>query len=302
MKIGVLGPGAIGGLVAALLCRSGNRVSCFGREQAVKSIQEQGIRVKSSVFGDFEAHPISSTKASSPLDVVFIAVKAPALETALGSISGCIGNETAIMPLLNGIGHRERIRKAFGPKVVVGTIGAIEVSLSDDRVVLHRSPMIPQMEIASDTDISSEIVSTIASAVSNAGLSVAIGVNENEVIWKKLARLSAIATMMTYSQSPVGIVRYNRQSRGLLRAIVGELCQIARSQGVSLLATDIMLQIDSLPETLTTSMQRDVSKGRPSEIESILGEPLRLGQSLGLPLPVMKHCYSHIKAQASALR
>lgn len=300
MRIGVLGPGAIGGLLAALLCRSGNRVSCFGREQAVNSIQRQGIRVKSSVFGDFEVHPISSVKAASPLDVIFITVKAPALEVALDSISGCIGNETAIVPLLNGIGHRELIRKAFGSKVVVGTIGAIEVSLSDDRVVLHRSLMIPQMEIASDADISSEIVSAIASTVNNAGLSVTIGANENEVIWKKLARLSATATMATYSQSPIGMVRSNRQSRSLLGSIVEELCQIARSQGVPLLATDIMLQIDSLPETLTTSMQRDVSKGRPSEIESILGGPLRLGQSLGLSLPVMELCYSHIKGQVCA--
>ncbi|OYY94488.1 MAG: hypothetical protein B7Y41_06540 [Hydrogenophilales bacterium 28-61-23] len=300
MKIGVLGPGAVGGLLAALLCRSGNQVCCFGRELAVESIQRRGIRVQSAVFGAFDAHPMASMSASSPVDVVFIAVKASALEVALGSISAAIGDETAIVPLLNGIGHRERIRDVLGLRVVVGTIGAVEVTLGDNRDVLHRSSMIPHMELASDGDVSPDVVSAIASTVRRAGLSVTIGANENEVIWKKLVRLSAIATLTTYMQSPVGAVRTNQQSRDMLAAVVGELSQVAQSQGVRLFESDVMHQIDGLPETLTTSMQRDVGAGRPSEIESILGEPLRLGQSLGLPVPAMERCYSFIKARVSA--
>ena len=299
MKIGVLGPGAVGGLLAALLCRSGNQVCCFGRESAVESIQRRGIRVQSAVFGAFDACPMASVSASSPVDVVFIAVKATALEAALGSIAAAIGDETAIVPLLNGIGHRERIRDVFGLRVVVGTIGAVEVALGDNRDVLHRSSMIPHMELASDGDVSPDIVLAIASTVRRAGLSVTIGSSENEVIWKKLVRLSAIATLTTYLQSPVGAVRTNKQSRDMLEAVVGELFRVAQSQGVQLFASDVMRQIDGLPETLTTSMQRDVGAGRQSEIESILGEPLRLGQSFGLPVPVMQRCYSDIKARLS---
>lgn len=297
MEIGILGPGAIGGLLAALLCRSGNQVYCFASGHAVESIHRNGIRVKSGVFGDFQSHPISSVSASFPVDILFVTVKAPALGAALDSFAGCIGNDTAIVSLLNGMGHRERIRHAFGPKVVVGAIGAVEVSLGDDRIVLHRSPMIPHMEIASDTDVSPEKLSSIVSAVRNVGLSAMIGNNENEVIWRKLVRLSAIATMTAYTQSPVGEIRTVEQSRARLQAIVEELCQIARAQGVDASAPDVMHQIDALPEALTTSMQRDITAGRPSEIESILGEPIRLGQSLGLSLPTMEHCYSYIRSK-----
>ena len=299
MKIGVLGPGAVGGLLAALLCRSGNQVCCFGREPAVESIQRNGVQLISSVFGSFQSHPIASVVASTPVDLLFITVKAPALGPALDSIADCVGNDTAIVSLLNGMGHRERIRRALGPKVVVGTIGAVEVSLGEDRVVLHRSPMIPHMEVASDTDVSPEKLSLIVSVVRNAGLSITVRSNENEVIWRKLARLSAIATMTAYTQSPVGEIRTDKQSRARLQAMVEELCKIARAQSVDCTAAGIMQQIDALPETLTTSMQRDISAGRPSEIESILGEPIRLGQSLGLALPAMEHCYSHIISQLS---
>lgn len=295
MVIGILGPGAIGSLLAALLCRSGYNVFCFGTEHAVQSIRQNGIQIKSSVFGDFNSRPIARVGGSSTVDILFIAVKAPALRAALDSFADNIGNDTTIVSLLNGIGHRELIRRVYGPKVVVGTIGAVEASLSKDRVVQHRSPMIPYMEIASDTDVSSEILSSIVTVVRNAGLSATIRSNENEVIWRKLARLSAIATMTAYTQLPLGEIRTHKQYREQMQVIVDELCQIARTEGVHCSAADVMHQIDGLPDALTTSLQRDISAGRPSEIESILGEPIRHGKSLGLSLPTMEHCYSHIR-------
>jgi 2-dehydropantoate 2-reductase len=300
MKIAVLGPGAIGSLLAALLFRSGNQVFCIGSEHAVESIQGHGIHVKSEVFGDFEVHPISSIVASFPVDMVLITLKAPMLRAALGSISGCIGNNTVLVTLMNGIGHRELIRDFFGARVVVGMIGAVEVSLDDNRIVQHQSSRAPHLDIASDSNVNMEKISAIASTLRNSGLSVSIGVNENEVIWKKLVRLAAIASLTTYSTSPVGLVRTNRKLRRMLESIVAELCEIAGSQSVHLFAADVMLQIDSLPAKLTTSMQRDFRMGRPSEIDSILGEPIRIGQESGLSLPILEHCFTHIKEQVCA--
>jgi len=300
MKIGVLGVGAIGGLLAALLSRSGYKVSCFSRAQTLDSIRQQGICVKSDVFGDFIAHPNCSGSSSSNLDVVFITVKSPALESSIKNISEYIGSDTAVVTLLNGIGHRELIRKVIGPQVVVGMIGAVEVYLDDDRSVLHKSQMVPHMEIASDVDVNQKKLTDLASILQQAGISVAIGANENEVIWKKLVRLSAIATLTTYSQNPVGSIRTDKQLRELLKNLVNELCLIAQSQNVKLAAVDVMRQIDNLPESLTTSMQRDVKAGRVSEVESILGEPLRLGVSHGLKLPAMEHCYSRIQTQVNS--
>jgi 2-dehydropantoate 2-reductase len=302
MKIGILGPGAIGSMLAALLDRSGYNVCCYGSEHAVESIRQDGIQVESGVFGSFNSRPTASVGASSKVDILFVAVKAPALEAALVSIPDSIGSDTAIVSLLNGIGHRELIRRVFGPKVVVGAIGAVEASLSEYRVVQHRSPMIPHIEIASDTDVGSEILSSIVAVLENAGLSATIRRNENEVIWRKLARLSAIATMTAYTQLSVGEIRTDKELRAQLQAIVDELCHIARAEGVDCSAAYVMQQIDGLPEALTTSLQRDIRAGRPSEIQSILGEPIRLGQSLGLSLPKLEHCYSHIRFQTGTSR
>lgn len=301
-KIGILGPGAIGGMLAALLYRSGHNVYCYGTEQAVKAIRQDGIRVESSVFGSFNSRPVACVGASFAVDILFIAVKAPVLRAALVSFSESIGKDTAIVLLLNGIGHRELIRRMFGSKVVVGTIGAVEASLNEVRVVQHRSHMTPHIEIASDGDVSPEMLSSIVTNLEDAGLSAMIVGSENEVIWRKLTRLSAIATMTAYTQLSVGEVRTSMELRAQLQAIVDELCQIARVEGVNCSVADVMQQIDSLPGALTTSLQRDISAGRPSEIQSILGEPIRLGRSLGLSLPTMEYCYSQIQFQTGTSR
>lgn len=300
LEIGVLGPGAIGSLLAALLFRAGYNATCLGREQTVEDIRRRGIPVRSELFGNFVAYPKAEHSPSSKLNILFVTVKSPALSVALKSVSVGVGENTVVVTLLNGIGHRERIRAAFGSRVVVGTIGSIEASLGEDGAVLHQSMMTPHIEIASDADIAPETLKHIAAMLSGVGFSAEIGISEDEVIWRKLARLSAIATLTSYSGMPVGTIRDNPQLRPLLLAVTDELCQVARTQNVQLSTEDVMRQIDALPSFLTTSMQRDVMAHKLSEVDSILGEPIQLAKKHGISVPMMQHCYEKIQRQISS--
>jgi 2-dehydropantoate 2-reductase len=300
IKIGVLGPGAIGSLLAASLCKFGFDVSCFGSQQAADSILKRGIRVKSIVFGDFVAYPKCNSSENSLFDFIFVTVKAPALAASLENIAPYVGSSTTFVTLLNGIGHREKIREIFGSQVVVGVIGSVEVSLDEDRTVLHKSKVVPHIEIASDFDVESEVLSSISVILKHCGISVLIGANENQVIWRKLVRLAAIATLSTYSQKDIGAIRTETRLRNLLEAMVHELCLIAEAEDVQLSVIDVMHQIDNLPESLTTSLQRDVEAGRVSEFESIIGESLRIGRLCGISIPTIEYCYSSILARINA--
>jgi 2-dehydropantoate 2-reductase len=297
MNIGIFGPGAIGSLLAALFDRSGKQVYCFGAEQALESIHKHGIQIKSSVYGDFTSRPISTSTSSSVVDLLFLTVKSPALKNSLRAMRNCVGENTIIVTLLNGIGHRELIRDVYGNKLVVGTIGAVEVFLDADRVVQHSSRIVPHLEIASDHDIKPENLSEIASLIESAGLSVTVGKSENEVIWRKLIRLCAISTMTASTDLPIGKIRTDSKLREHLKLLVEELCSVGLTQGIVCLLADVMRQIDALPEDMTTSMQRDINLARISEIESILGKPIRLGKLLGLSLPTMEQSYLTLKSK-----
>ena len=154
LSIGVLGPGAIGGLLAGLFCKEGHTVYCIGREPTVLLIKNQGLKIESQVFGDFTVKPLADKKLSTPVDILFVTLKAPFLKEALDAIELSQIENAIIIPLLNGVGHREIIREKLGAHVAVGMIGMIEVVKNSDNVIQHLSTNKPHVYVASDSDIS----------------------------------------------------------------------------------------------------------------------------------------------------
>ena len=65
MEVAVLGPGGVGGLVAAALDRAGTPVSVVAREETVAVIEADGIRVRSVRLGDFTARPRDAARSST---------------------------------------------------------------------------------------------------------------------------------------------------------------------------------------------------------------------------------------------
>ena len=284
LRVGVLGPGATGGLLAALLWRKGHFVTCIGNPEASVSIQQNGIAITSGRYGNFVAHPAAVETLRERVDVVFVAVKAPALEPALKRLDAEVCRETIVIPLLNGLGHRELLRNC-GYRVVVGTIGAVEVIQNERRNIDHRSMTAPQIELALGGDISPEQLEALAGVLRQAELDVVLKGSENEAIWSKLCRLAAIAAMTSYAEAPLGQVRGEANLSLLLNEVVAEIAAVAAAEGAIFPAPETMARIAALPATLTTSLQRDLEAGRPSELDAIVGQVLACGRKNGVAMP-----------------
>jgi len=298
-RIGVLGTGAIGGLLAGLFCKEGHDVFCIARPATVSKVKQQGLYIESSVFGNFVANPSIDEKLTVPLDILFITLKYPFLNEALENIDPKLVNNTIIIPLLNGVGHREIIRSHFGEHAAAGMIGMIEVVKNPDGVIQHLSKQKPHIDFASDSEIINESLKDIAEAISKTGISISILKNESDVIWKKLVRLSAIASTTAAFQETVGAVRSDPVKRKVLEDIINEGALVAQHEGVEIKPKDVVKQVDLLPETLMTSLQRDVKAHRPSEVESITGGVLNLAKTYNIPAPAHAYTYKIIKSLSS---
>ncbi|HEX4563557.1 MAG TPA: 2-dehydropantoate 2-reductase N-terminal domain-containing protein, partial [Solirubrobacteraceae bacterium] len=100
MRIAVLGPGGVGGLLAGALARAGEDVVVVAREPTAAAIDERGLRVQSVIFGDFVAHPRAVSRLSEPVEALIVATKAMALASALERIAVEPG---VVLPQLNGL-------------------------------------------------------------------------------------------------------------------------------------------------------------------------------------------------------
>src|SRR5205823_2185459 len=86
LTVAVLGPGGVGGLLAALLARGGHRVICLGGEDTVQVLRDNGIQVRSRQFGEFSARVEADTVLREPVDLCLVAVKHTTLAQALDRV------------------------------------------------------------------------------------------------------------------------------------------------------------------------------------------------------------------------
>ena len=109
-----------------------------------------------------------------------------------------------------------------------------------------------------------------------------------------MIRLSVISIINTLSNSNLGTSLIKKETRILFIPLIEEFCLIGKKLGFNFKPKKIYENIKTLPNNLTTSMQKDIYLGNDSEIEYIVGAPLKLGKSFGLKLSIMNKCYLEI--------
>jgi len=278
MTVAVLGPGAVGSVLAVGLVRAGVRVVCVARPDTADLIASRGLSVRHR-DGTETVQPEATSELHEPVDLLLVTVKAPALEDALGRISAL---PELVVPLLNGIEHMQTIRSGLPEtRVTAGSVSLIEA-------YLERPGMIVQTTPAVVLTLAAEAETATVELLRQSGAEVRVNGSEAQVLWEKLARQAPVAAATALTQRPVGELRRDPEWRRRLEEAVVETCSIAALEGVLLTPTAEWDIIDAMPAQLTSSTARDVAAGRPSELDAITGAAVRAGRRHGLPMPTLE--------------
>ncbi|HXP29334.1 MAG TPA: 2-dehydropantoate 2-reductase, partial [Solirubrobacteraceae bacterium] len=289
MKIAILGPGGVGGLLAGALERSGEDVTVVARESTTNVIAEHGVRISSVKFGDFVAHPSALPRLSEPVDALIVATKAAGLESALERIDAVPG---IVLPLLNGLDHIAVLRERFGAeRVLAGTI-RVEADRPEQGVVVHTSPFL-LIEMASRYESAAAPMQALAQALDGAGVSARgdwpiAPASEAQVMWSKLVRLNALACTTSAYDKLLGEIRDTPVLRADLVGAMEEAAAAGRADGADVDAEKAIAELDRAHATLGSSMQRDIAAGRPPELDAIPGSVLRAASRHGLKCPTIE--------------
>jgi 2-dehydropantoate 2-reductase len=303
MKIAILGPGGVGGLLAGALERSGEDVTVIARESTAATIAERGLRISSVKYGDFVAHPSALAELSEPVDALIVATKAAGLEDGLQRIAAEPG---IVLPLLNGLDHIAVLRERFGAEqVLAGTI-RVEADRPEPGVVVHTSPFL-LIEAASRYQSAAEAMRALADALARADVSVradwpiALG-SEAQVMWSKLVRLNALACTTSAYDKLLGEIRDTPALRADLVGAMEEAAAAGQAEGAADVdAEKAIAELDRAHATLGSSMQRDIAAGRPPELDAIPGSVLRAAERHGLKCPTIERLVAMILARVEGL-
>jgi 2-dehydropantoate 2-reductase len=277
--VAVLGPGGVGGFVAAALARGRPDVVVVAREPAVTALTLTGLTVRSAVLGTFVAHPAVVAALAEPVDVLLVATKATALPGALDAIQT---EPALVVPLLNGIEHLSVLRERFGAGRVCAGVIRIESDRPRPGEIVQTSPG-ARIDIAGE----SRRVTELAQRLQHAGITVRTGDTEANVMWSKLMRLCPLALTTSACDRPLGVVRSDPRWRSALDNAVAETARVAAAEGATLDRAATHAELESAQAELGSSMQRDIAAGREPELEAIAGAVLRAGARHGLRCPTI---------------
>jgi len=286
--IAIVGAGAVGGLLAALLERAGVNVLAVARPATARAITADGLSIRSRHFGD----GVSLVRAESTIPAgasVIIATKAFALPAVADDISRA--QPTEVVSLLNGIEHLGVLRGAAPGALVAGASVAVETTRLGPTTIEHRSPFLRLTvpEHAAD--------SVIAAAWRTAGLDVTVGGSDEDVLWTKLRFLAPLALLTSYWRLPVAAAV--DRDPDLTGALLAEIAAIATSDGVPTDAAKLTRSLAGLPPTMRSSLQNDLEAGRPSELDAIGGALVRRAQSAGTASATLERLVDELSSRAA---
>jgi len=295
MKIAVLGPGGVGGLVAGLLERAGTPVIVIAREQTAELISARGLRVDSVSFGEFASHPRAVARLDEPVDVLIVATKASGLQAALERVTV---QPQLVLPLLNGLDHLTVLRERFGADTVLAGTIRVEADRPEPGVVVHTSPFL-LVEMASHDPGARASMDTLVELLKEAGVSARVGDSEAQVMWSKLVRLNALACTTSAYDKLLGEIRSTPELRAALVGAIEEGCAVGRAEGATDVDPAVALgELEQAHATLGSSMQRDIAAGRPPELDAIPGSVLRAAARHGIACPTIERLVEVIAARA----
>jgi 2-dehydropantoate 2-reductase len=299
VRIAVFGAGGVGGYFGGRLAQAGESVVFVARGPHLEAMRRDGLRV-ASVAGDFAVRPAEATddpRTAGPVDVVIVAVKAWQVPDAARAMAPLLGPRTFVLPLQNGVEAADEIAAVVGQERVIGGLCRL-VSYVEQPGSIRHAGVAPQIAFGELSGAPSERVLALRQAFEKTqGLSVTTPDDIGAALWEKFLFIAPYSGVGALMGKPAGLFRDVPATRALLRDAMGEVFALARARGVGL-GEDIVERtlgyVDALPPDATSSMQRDILEGRPSELEHQNGAVVRLGRQSGVAVPANQFLYASL--------
>ncbi|MGP4017761.1 2-dehydropantoate 2-reductase [Saccharopolyspora sp. 5N708] len=306
MRIAVMGTGGVGGYFGARLARGGHDVAFVARGKQLAALRTDGLRVESPL-GDVHLPEVVATDDPSelnPVDLVLFGVKLWDTHEAAEQIRPLLREETAVVSLQNGVVKDDILRQALGPLHVLGGVCYIAATIDRPGVIRHSGTM-QKLTFGEYDGSRSPRVEQFRAACADSGIDVEVNDRIEQAIWEKFVFLVGLSGTTCLARTPIGPIRDHAESRAFLHDVMDEVVQVARAQGVPLpknYADNRLTFIDSVPDTMTSSMHHDLERGNRLEIRWLSGDVVDRGHALGIPTPANHAIASLLAVHADGRR
>ena len=295
MKIAIVGPGALGSLLAGLLARTGQSVTLIDyKPERAAQIDKQGIIIEEGAGREVVRVPATaSLEGLEPPDLVVFCVKAYDTAAAAERVKPLVGEAILVLTLQNGLGNAEVLEAAFGPRNLLAGVTTQGVTLLAPGHVRRAGVGKAYVGWARPGEGQREVedpqLSAVCQALSGAGIETQAMARIERYIWHKLILNAALNPLGALLRVRNGELLRLTPCRELMAEIVREAVATARLSGILLPSLDYNAELEALltqTKDNLCSMLQDVLRERRTEVAYINGALAREAEEVGMPLPV----------------
>ena len=306
LRVAVIGAGAVGAVLGGRLTTVGADVTFVARGATLAALREHGL-VLESPQGDVRlppGHAAASPAEIGPVDVVLVAVKAAQVREVAPTLGALVGAGTVVVPLQNGVEASGQLAAEVDASHVAEGLCRMLAEQTGPAHVRHVAEM-PVVAFGPRAaralgEAPRTTLDRLADAFRQAGVAVETPADTTAALWEKFLFVEPLGAMGAAARATFGELLAVPETRAALEACVREVLAVGRGCG-AVLADDVpdrmRARYQKLPAGGTTSMQRDLVAGRPSELEAQTGAVVRLGRARGVPTPVHDTLYAVLRPQ-----
>ncbi|WP_394833183.1 2-dehydropantoate 2-reductase [Pendulispora rubella] len=316
MRICIVGAGAIGGFLGARLALAGQDVTLIARGAHLAAIREHGLKLieidgRESVV---KTRATSEFEEAGPQDVVIVALKAGSLPAIAPRLRALYHAETSVITAQNGFpwwyfhklpGPFENrrvelvdpggvIEEHIEPRRVIGCIVYPAADIDTPGVIRHVEG--ERFSLGELDGEKTERVRILREALEAGGMKAKITPRIRWETWVKLWGNLAFNPISALTRSTLEDICRYPLTRQLARTMMEEAKAVAERLGIDF-GIKIEQRIDGAEKVgqHKTSMLQDIERGRPTEVDAMVGAVAELGRWMDIPTPSIDAVYAAVK-------
>ena len=301
MKIAVVGVGGVGGYFGGKLAKAGVDTVFIARGAMLEALRSKGLRVD-SIGGDFVIDRVNATDDPSkvgPVDAVIFATKAWQIPEAAQKARPLIGKETVAVPMENGMEAPEQLSAVFGrPHVLGGLCGIVSFIVAPGHI--KHAAIDPFVMFGELDNSRTPRVERLRETFERAGIKADVPDDIQRSMWSKFLFIAPMSAVGALARVPVGAWRAIPETRAVATRMLNEMVALAKARDINLSADAVertLARYDGMAPDSTSSLQRDIMEGKPSELEAQVGAIVRMARESKVPTPISETLYALLLPQ-----
>ncbi|OON88056.1 hypothetical protein BXO88_02485 [Oribacterium sp. C9] len=309
LKITVAGVGAIGGLLAAMLGRKyEDSITLVARGNHAMALREKGLTLKSDFYGDSTMRPAAVAERGEDIpvqDLVLICCKNYSLDELCEQIRPCIGAETIVMPVMNGVEPGDRIREKFPEAVCIDSL-IYTITAKDSEHSAKQSGPYTHMFIGSKLRDERHVEASkkVYELFKEVGFDARYTDDIMSEIWQKFILNCGFNVITARYHTNTGGVRGNSEWTKDFHDLMHEAEAVGLREGVNIpegtAENKFNYCMDNQNDEATSSLKRDVEAKRQAELDAFLGAVIRKAEKYGIEVPCSRRYYNELSEMIEA--